>query len=56
MSEQDKPKVAPGECVPWEQFEQELPEIQGNEQLVRRIHQDIDALANTYIWQCLLSF
>ncbi len=46
----------PGICIPWEQKRNDLPEIQGDEKLVQKIWEDIDALANTYIWQLLLSF
>jgi hypothetical protein len=46
----------PGVCVPWEEKAAEFPEIRGDRQLVRRVWEDVDALAYTYIWQCLLSF
>ncbi len=48
--------VPPGTCFPWETKLQELPEISGDTELLRRIWQNIDSLGNTYIWQCLLSF
>jgi hypothetical protein len=48
--------VPPGVCFPWETKVQELPEISGDKELLRRIWQNIDSLGNTYIWQCLLSF
>ncbi len=56
MSEQQKPKLKPGVCIPWEQKLKELPEISGDKQLVQRVWEDIDALAYVYIWHCLLSF
>ena len=56
MSEQWKPKLKPGVCIPWEQKLKELPEISGDKQLVRKVWEDIDALAYVYIWHCLLSF
>ena len=46
----------PGACVPWEVKRRELPEITGDEGLVQRVWEDIDGLANMYVWQCLLSF
>jgi hypothetical protein len=46
----------PGTCFPWEKKAQELPPIQGDAELVRRIWEETDALAYLYIWQCLLSF
>ena len=33
-----------------------LPEIQGDEEIVQRVWEDVDSLGYTYIWQCLLSF
>ena len=46
----------PGVCIPWEEKRKELGEIQGDEELVKRVWQDIDGLAYVYIWHCLLSF
>ena len=65
MSEQKDPKPKPGVCIPWEQRKKELPKISGDEprlsdgrdeQLIRKVWEDIDALGYMYIWQCLLSF
>jgi len=56
MSEQQRPKIEPGVCIPWEQKRQELPQICGDEQIVKRVWGEVDALAYMYIWQCLLSF
>jgi uroporphyrinogen-III decarboxylase len=56
MPGRPEPKVAPGVCVPWDQKTRELPQISGDEQLVRSIWEQNDALGNMYIWQCLLSF
>lgn len=49
-------RTQPGVCFPWEQKVRELPEITGDKELLRRIWENIDALGNTFIWQCLLSF
>jgi uroporphyrinogen-III decarboxylase len=51
-----QPRVKPGVCFPWERKAAELPEITGDKELVRRIWENLDALGNTFIWQCLLSF
>ena len=53
-----KPKArpAPGVCIPWEEKLNEIPAIPGDADLVKKIWQDLDALGNTYIWHCLLSF
>ena len=56
MGEQPMPRIEPGVCIPWEEKVQELPPICGDEALVRRVWEEIDALAYMYIWQCLLSF
>jgi hypothetical protein len=45
-----------GVCHPWEEKLAELPPIQGDAALCRRVWEDIDALAYMYIWQVLLSF
>jgi len=49
-------KKQPGVCMPWEEKCRELPEITGDQELMRRIWQDIDSLGNMYVWQVLLSF
>jgi hypothetical protein len=49
-------KVKPNTCTPWEEKLKELPKITGDKDLVQRIWEDIDALGNSFIWQCLLSF
>ena len=56
MSEQKDPKRKPGVCIPWEEKLKELPKAPENEELVKRIWEDVDALGNMFIWQCLLSF
>jgi len=56
MSDQEKPIRPPGACIPWEEKRKEFPKITGDEKLVRRVWEDIDALGYMYIWQVLLSF
>jgi hypothetical protein len=56
MSEPARPKIDPGVCIPWEQKRQEFAEIRGDEEIVKRVWQDVDGLAYMYIWQCLVSF
>ena len=46
----------PGVCVPWEEKRRQLPSLPGDENVVRQVWEHIDALANMYIWQVLLSF
>jgi hypothetical protein len=49
-------RKAPGVCVPWEEKRDELPPDIADPELVRRVWEDVDALAYTYIWHVLLSF
>ena len=56
MSEEPTATPKPGVCIPWEEKRRELPEIRGDEKIVGRVWEDTEALAYTYIWQCLLSF
>jgi len=54
--EKHEMKRPPGSCIPWEEKKKELPPITGDEALVKRQWEEIDALGYTYIWQVLLSF
>jgi hypothetical protein len=56
MSDPQPTKRPPGACIPWEEKRKELPCIAGDEELVKRVWEDIDALGYMYIWQVLLSF
>jgi hypothetical protein len=56
MADQLSPKVKPGVCIPWQEKVKELPKILGDQELVKRIWEDVDSLGNMFIWQCLLSF
>ncbi len=60
MNDQTTPKPQakrpPGTCIPWEEKRQELPELSGDKELVKRVWEEIDALGYMYIWQILLSF
>ena len=49
-------KRDPGVCIPWEEKIKELPPLLGDEQIVKTTWENIDSLAYTYIWHCLLSF
>jgi hypothetical protein len=46
----------PGACIPWEEAKERMGEIQGDEELVKRIWEENDGAAYAFIWQCLLSF
>lgn len=56
MKDNVEQKRPPGVCIPWKEKLKELPEIPGDAELAKKIWQDNDALAYTYIWHCLLSF
>lgn len=56
MNEREEPRLEPGVCIAWEQKLKELPKISGDEELIRKVWEDNDALAYVYIWHCLLSF
>ena len=43
-------------CIPWDEKIKELPAIPGDTELVRRVWENIDALGNMFVWQCLVSF
>ena len=53
---EDRTRRKPGSCVPWEEKAKDLPRISGDAATIQRIWEDVDALANMYIWHCLLSF
>jgi hypothetical protein len=46
----------PGVCVPWDEKLKELPPVTGDQEMVKRVWEEIDALGYMYIWQVLLSF
>ena len=56
LSGKTKPRIKPGVCLPWEEKLRQLPKIQGDEELVERVWESVDALGAAYIWQLLLSF
>lgn len=49
-------RLRPGVCVPWDDKRREFPGLTGDSGLVQRVWEDIDELAYTYIWHCLVSF
>ena len=56
MAGRPEPFIKPGVCFPWEEKTKEMPGILGDPEIVRTQWENIDALGNAYIWQCLLSF
>ncbi len=49
-------KVKPGACIPWDEKRKEMAKISGDENLLRRIWEEVDSLGYLFIWQVLLSF
>jgi len=56
LANRPAPRIKPGICRPWEEKANELPPITGDQDLVRRVWENVEELGNTYIWQLLLSF
>ena len=56
MIDEEKVGRPPGTCIPWAQARREMPPIQADEALVRRIWEENDAMGYVFIWHCLLSF
>lgn len=53
MAEQEKEKTivpAPGTCVPWKVKMEEFGEIPGNEEIVKKHWENLDAFAYGFIW------
>jgi uroporphyrinogen-III decarboxylase len=51
-----KLKAKPGICIPWEEKRKELPRISGDENILKRIWEEIESYGYSFIWQILLSF
>jgi hypothetical protein len=47
---------APGVCIPWDEKRRDLSPVRGDEAIVRRVWEEVDAIGHMYIWQVLLSF
>jgi len=56
LSDRPASRATPGVCTPWEERRQEMAPINGDAELVKRVWEENDGLANMFIWQCLLSF
>ncbi len=53
---QPEPKTRPGVCIPWEDRKKEYPRILGDEQVVKKVWEEMDDLAYQFIWACLIQF
>lgn len=47
---------APGICMSWDEKRKELPAIMGDAEIVKRVWENLEGFAYTYIWHCLVSF
>ena len=56
MTDEPNVKRPPGTCIPWPEKRGEFPNISGDEELVKRVWEEVDSLGYMYIWQILLSF
>jgi hypothetical protein len=56
MAKKKQPQRRPGVCVPWEEKVKEWPPITGDAQLVKKVWEDVDAMAYTFVWHCVVSF
>lgn len=50
------PRVPPGVCVPFAEKRRELPELPGDERIVRRVWDEVEGFGYLYIWHLVLSF
>ena len=55
MNEKETSKQ-PGVCVSWNEAKADWPQIQGDEELVKKVWEENDAEAYMFLWQCVLSF
>ncbi|MCC7338547.1 MAG: hypothetical protein IT422_25930 [Pirellulaceae bacterium] len=53
--QREHPRPA-GTVVPWTQQRQDMPEMTGDEQLVKQTWEEIDAWTYSFLWHCVVSF
>ncbi len=56
MVDRNQGSAKPGICLPWEEKVKDIPEIRGDDKIMKEIWEDNESFANMFIWQCLLSF
>ena len=56
MSDDKKPRLEPGVCIPWEQRVKEYRKLLGDPEVVKKVWKQTDMLAYLYIWACLIQF
>ncbi len=45
-----------GQCIPWDHSQQDWPPVTGDPALAREVWNQLDGLANMYVWHVLVSF
>lgn len=50
------PKVPPGVCIPFDRVRPELPDLPGDETIVRKVWNEVEGFGYLYIWHLVLSF
>ena len=56
MSDEPRVQRPPATCVTWEEKRGEFARLSGDEELVKRVWEEVDSFGYMYIWQILLSF
>lgn len=61
MSESKPPLERPhrrpaGTVEPWPKKREEMPEMTGDEELVKKNWEEIDAWTYSFLWHCVVSF
>lgn len=56
MNETGQSAPKPGECIPWDIKREDFSTITGDEEQIKKVWQDVDAMGYMYVWHCLLSF
>ena len=46
----------PGTVVPWPEQREKMPEMTGDEELVQKTWENIDAWTYSFVWHCVVSF
>src|ERR1019366_2956236 len=47
MAGRPAPRIKPGICLPWEEKAKQLPDISGDQDMIRRVWEEIEGLGNT---------
>ena len=47
---EEKKTREPGVCIPWEEKIKEYEKIMGDEQIVKKVWEEVDGMAYQYIW------